>query len=57
MIATYSLCGFSNVISMAIQMATISSLCPAKQDNVSKLAFKSLIAGTISSLMTASIAG
>lgn len=56
-IATYALCGFANFASMGIQIGGISAIAPEQRGNLSQLALKSLIAGTVACLMTATIAG
>lgn len=56
-IATYALCGFSNVASIGIQIGGISVLAPNKREMLSKLGVRALIGGTLACLMTACIAG
>jgi CNT family concentrative nucleoside transporter len=56
-IATYALCGFANFSSIAIQVGGIGSIAPSRRADLSKLGVRSLIAGTLACLMTATIAG
>ena len=56
-IATYMLCGFANFASIGIQIGGIGALEPKQRKNLSKFGFKALIAVTISSLLSATIAG
>jgi len=56
-ILTYALCGFSNIASIGIQIGGISTIAPNQKTVLSQLGVKSLIAGTIACLMTATIAG
>lgn len=56
-LATYALCGFANFSSMGIQIGGISVLAPGKRVQLSQLALRSVIAGTIACLCTASVAG
>ncbi|OIQ19046.1 MAG: Na+ dependent nucleoside transporter domain-containing protein [Bacteriovorax sp. MedPE-SWde] len=56
-ISTYALCGFANFSSIAIQVGGIGVLAPSRRKDLAKLGVKSLIAGTLACLMTASIAG
>ncbi|MCY4644133.1 MAG: NupC/NupG family nucleoside CNT transporter [Bacteriovoracales bacterium] len=56
-IATYALCGFSNFSSIAIQIGGIGTIAPDRRNDLARLGVKSLIAGTLACLMTASIAG
>ncbi len=56
-IATYALCGFANFSSIAIQIGGIGGMAPNQQSNISKLGLRSLLAATLATMMTASIAG
>lgn len=56
-IATYALCGFANFSSIAIQIGGIGGMAPNQQGNISKLGMRSLLAATLATMMTASIAG
>ncbi len=55
--ATYLLCGFANVASIGIQIGGIGSLAPNKRVLLSKYGVPALIAGTLTSLMSATIIG
>jgi CNT family concentrative nucleoside transporter len=55
--STYFLSGFANFASIGIQIACIGSLAPGKKALVSELGFKALIAGTITSLLSACMIG
>lgn len=56
-IATYALCGFANFSSIAIQIGGISPLAENQRGNIAKLGLRAVLAGTIATWMTASIAG
>jgi CNT family concentrative nucleoside transporter len=56
-IATYALCGFANFSSIAIQVGGIGSLAPGRQSDLSRLGFRALVAATLATMMTATIAG
>ncbi len=56
-IATYALCGFANFSSIAIQIGGIAIMAPNQQQNLSRLGMLALLGGTLTTLMTASIAG
>ncbi|MEQ8241734.1 MAG: nucleoside transporter C-terminal domain-containing protein [Cyclobacteriaceae bacterium] len=56
-IATYSLCGFANFSSIAIQIGGIGGMAPSQQGNISRLGFRALLAATLATMMTAAIAG
>lgn len=55
--ATYMLCGFANFASIGIQIGGISSIAPNQRSNLAKLGLKALIAGSLASLMSTTIAG
>uniref|UniRef100_A0A1I7SV86 Sodium/nucleoside cotransporter n=1 Tax=Bursaphelenchus xylophilus TaxID=6326 RepID=A0A1I7SV86_BURXY len=57
MIATYALCGFSNLGSVGIQLGVLGGLAPTRKALFAKIAFRALFAGSISCFMTASLAG
>ncbi len=56
-ISTYALCGFANFSSIAIQIGGISIMAPNQQHNLSRLGMLALVGGTLTTLMTATIAG
>jgi concentrative nucleoside transporter, CNT family len=56
-IATFALCGFANLSSIGIQIGGIGALAPNKRDELAKLGFRAMIAGTMANLMSASIVG
>lgn len=56
-IATYALCGFSNVASIAVQIGALTILAPKKRKTVVELGLKAVICGQLATLMTAAIAG
>jgi len=56
-IVTFSLCGFANFSSIAIQMAVTGNLAPNQRPIIAKLGIKALIAGSLSNLLSAALAG
>ena len=52
-IATYALCGFSNLGTIGIQIGGISAIAPNRQQDLAKLGLRTMIAGSL----TACIAG
>jgi CNT family concentrative nucleoside transporter len=56
-IATFALCGFANFSSIGIQIGGIGALAPNKREDLAKLGFRAMIAGTMANLMSASIVG
>ena len=55
--ATYILCGFANFSSIGIQIGGIGALAPGRRVLLSKLGMHALLAGTLASLMSATIIG
>jgi len=55
--STYILCGFANFASIGIQIGGIGALAPNKRVALSKYGMPALIAGTLASLMSATIIG
>lgn len=55
--ATYMLCGFANFASIGIQIGGIGGLAPGQRVLLSKYGLKALLAGTLASLMSATIVG
>jgi CNT family concentrative nucleoside transporter len=54
-IATFALCGFANFSSIGIQIGGIGALAPNKRDQLARLGFRAMLAGTMANLMSASI--
>ena len=55
--ATYMLCGFANFASIGIQVGGIGIIAPKIRNILTELGLKAMIAGTLVSLMSATIAG
>jgi CNT family concentrative nucleoside transporter len=56
-ITSFALCGFANFSSVAIQIGGIGELAPTRRSDLAKLGFKALIAGTLASYLSATLAG
>ena len=56
-IASFALCGFANLSSIAIQIGGIGEIAPNQRKNLSRLGVRALICGTLASYMSACIAG
>lgn len=56
-IATYALCGFANVASIAIQVGGIGSLAPERRSDMARLGVRAMIGGLLATYLTATIAG
>lgn len=57
LMATYMLCGFANFASIGIQIGGIGTIAPSQKKTLSELGFRALIAGSLASLLSATIAG
>ena len=55
--ATYMLCGFANFASIGIQIGGIGIIAPKTRKFLTELGFKAMIAGSLVSLISATIAG
>ena len=56
-IVTFSLCGFANLSSIAILLGGLGVLVPEKRDLIGQLGMKAVLAGSLSNLMSAALAG
>jgi concentrative nucleoside transporter, CNT family len=56
-ILTYALCGFSNIVSIGIQIGGIGALAPDKRSELARLGWRALLGGSLACFLTASIAG
>lgn len=56
-IASYALCGFAHVASLAIFVGGTSALVPTRVRDISRLGFRALLAATLACLMTGAVAG
>lgn len=56
-IATYALCGFANFSSIGIQIGGIGALAPSRKQDLARLGFRAVLAGTMANYLAAAIAG
>ncbi len=56
-IASYALCGFANVGSLAILLGGIGGMAPERRPDVARLGVRSIIGGSLTTFMTACLAG
>jgi concentrative nucleoside transporter, CNT family len=56
-IASFALCGFANLGSIAIQVGGIGELAPTRRHDLARLGFKAMICGTLTNYLSAAIAG
>ncbi|MBV9036410.1 MAG: NupC/NupG family nucleoside CNT transporter [Acidobacteriaceae bacterium] len=56
-VATFALCGFANLSSIAIQIGGIGGLAPTRKSDLARLGLKAMFVGTLANFMSACIAG
>ena len=56
-ISTFALCGFANLSSIAILLGGLGGLAPKRRHDISRMGLKAVAAGTLSNLMSATLAG
>jgi CNT family concentrative nucleoside transporter len=56
-IASYALCGFAHVASVAVFVGGISSLIPGRAREVASLGFRALLGAVLATLLTGCLAG
>ncbi|MCS2151974.1 NupC/NupG family nucleoside CNT transporter [Scandinavium goeteborgense] len=56
-IISFALCGFANLSSIAILIGGLGSMAPSRRHDIAQLGLKAVVAGTLSNLMSATIAG
>ena len=56
-ILTYALCGFTHVAAVAIFVGGTAALAPSRRDDLASLGLRALLAATLATLMTGSVAG
>ncbi|MDN7131640.1 NupC/NupG family nucleoside CNT transporter [Halomonas sp. MC140] len=56
-ILSFALCGFANLSSIAILLGGLGSIAPTRRKEIARFGVKAVLAGTLSNLMSATIAG
>jgi CNT family concentrative nucleoside transporter len=56
-ILSFALCGFANLTSVAVMSGAFSAVAPGRRGEVAKYGLRVVLAGTLSNLMSAAIAG
>lgn len=56
-IATFALCGFANLGSVAMQIGGIGEMAPNRKSDLAKLGMKALMCGTMASYLSSALAG
>ncbi len=57
LIVTYALCGFANLGSLGILIGGLGTMVPERRSEIVALGMKSLVAGTLSTLLTGAVVG
>jgi len=57
LMATYALCGFANFGSVAIMIGGIGGIAPERRGDLVRLGLRSLVAGTLATMLTGSVVG
>jgi CNT family concentrative nucleoside transporter len=57
LIMTYALCGFANFGSLGILIGGLGAMAPERRPEIVALGMKSIVAGTLATLMTGAVAG
>jgi concentrative nucleoside transporter, CNT family len=57
LIMTYALCGFANFGSLGIMIGGLGALAPERRAEVVALGMRSIVAGTLATLMTGAVVG
>ena len=56
-VVTFALCGFANLSALAIVFGGLGSMVPDRKHEIAKMGLKAVLAGTLSNLMSAALAG
>jgi CNT family concentrative nucleoside transporter len=56
-ILTYALCGFSNIVSIGIQVGGLGAMAPNKRAELARLGWRALLGGSLACFLTACVAG
>ena len=56
-LVTFALCGFANLSSIAILLGGIGVMAPSRRQEIANLGLKAILAGSLSNLLSAAIAG
>jgi CNT family concentrative nucleoside transporter len=56
-IAIYTLCGFANLPSIAIQIGGLGAMAPERRGDIAKLGFRAMVAGALACWLTGAVAG
>ena len=54
---TYALCGFANLGSLGIMIGGLATMAPERREDIVELGAKTLVSGTLATLIAGSVAG
>jgi CNT family concentrative nucleoside transporter len=57
LIMIYAMCGFANFGSLGIMIGGLTTMCPERRDDILSLGWKTIVSGTLSTLMLGAIVG
>jgi CNT family concentrative nucleoside transporter len=57
LIMLYAMCGFANPGSLGIMIGGLGTMAPSRRDEIVALGLRSIVAGTLATLMTGAVAG
>jgi len=57
LIMTYAMCGFANFGSLGIMIGGLGAMAPERRDEIVSLGLRSIVSGTLSTLMTGAVIG
>ncbi|MEX2489637.1 MAG: nucleoside transporter C-terminal domain-containing protein, partial [Pseudomonadales bacterium] len=57
LIVSYAICGFANFGSLGIMIGGLTGMCPERRQEITTLAPRTLVSGTLATSMTGAIAG
>jgi CNT family concentrative nucleoside transporter len=57
LIMIYAMCGFANFGSLGIMIGGLTTMCPQRRDDILSLGWKTIVSGTLSTLMLGAIVG
>lgn len=56
-VATYALCGFSNITALGIMIGALTAIAPDRKEDIVRVSIRALISGCFACFMTACMAG
>ncbi|WP_110112297.1 NupC/NupG family nucleoside CNT transporter [Bacillus sp. CGMCC 1.16541] len=56
-VISFALCGFANLSSLAILLGGLGGMAPNRRQDIARLGFRAILAGTLANLLSAAIAG